>query len=233
MKFLHSVKNIFLIIFLLVLFLSCKQDKSGEQGIHEVKLDQYPDTAGHFFGINFCEIKFIDIVNQLINKKIEFQYHDFKTGNLISYSGEKIEFKNIDGITTKCFIGRGLDESKIIQIEYMDSFHENLMFRIKLKEDYYEILLKLLNEKLGSGYAIYNKKKYDETTWNPDMQYTKYHKDNDESGSWKLDIKGSSVPICLESVIISKRLQYDDPEKFEKGVCYLEIITRSRDLHVH
>jgi len=210
------VKKI-LLITVLLLFISCKpaekEKVQNNSWAYIVKMNQYTVFTEEFLGINFCKIKFIDIIEEFRRKNINFQYYSNVKDCLVKYTGEKTGFEKSEFLETTYFVGTELDKSKILQVTYEDPYKAGgFRFTIKFKEEYYDTLLCLLGEKLGTKNANYNRNKYNETSWNADPDH--------------------AVPTCISSITMSKKLRYDEDKKGEKGVCYLEIKTRPRSGHV-
>jgi hypothetical protein len=170
--------------------------------------------AHQLFGIDFCQLTKQTIIEDLQNNKIQFKCYDFFDEEEIVYNNSIAVQNKIGLIETNFFIGKGFDKLKIISVQYIHiTTYDGFRIIIKFKDDYYNNLNELLKEQLGRKTLNINFNKYDEISWNanPDM----------------------SVPTCISSIILSKRLKYDDPLKAEKGVCFLEIRTRARHPHVH
>ncbi len=166
----------------------------------------------NIFGINFCKLQLSDIISSLKNNKKIFKCYNTSIDNEIKYTGKNEELEKITGIITNFYIGKGLDRNKIIEVWYnYFPFDEEFIFSLKFKEEYYTTLLELLNKELGAKNSNVNSEGYGEISWNDDPKHNS----------------------CILHIILSKRQQYDDPEKAEKGVCYLEIRTRARYPHVH
>ena len=164
------------------------------------------------FGIDFCKLQLSDIFNELTNKKAKFKCYDGSTGDEFKYTGERKELDRIGCIESNYFIGKGLDNKSLIYAAYgYIPFDEEFIFSIKFKEEYYDTLLELLNKQLGAENSNVNFRGYGEISWDDDPKHNS----------------------CILHIILSKRQQYDDPAKAEKGVCYLEIRTRARHPHVH
>jgi hypothetical protein len=175
---------------------------------------KYTTFPEEFLGINFCKIEFIDIIKELQRKKIDFEYYDDAKDQFVRYSGDINKIQQIENLKSKYYIGTVLDKSKILEVIYSDPYREGWFhLKIKFKEEYYEILLELIGNKLGKETTNYNRLNYNEISWDADPDH--------------------AVHTCISNVIISKKLRYENGGKGETGVCYMEIITRSRDPHVH
>jgi len=205
-----KIGNLILFAFILLIF-SCKQSEQMNSWAYKEGPKKYTVFPKEFLGINFCKLQFVDIINEFKTKNLEFEYFDNDAKSFIKYESDKIKIDQTEDVKAVYFIGSELDKSKILEVIYTDPYREGwLHLQIKFKEEYYDILLELIGNKLGKENSNYNRLNYNEISWDADPDH--------------------AVPTCISNIIISKKQRY---EKSEKGVCYLKIITRSRDSHVH
>ena len=142
---------------------------------------------------------------------------DFKTidcdGKEFKISENYGEIENIlCEIDTNYFIGTGIDKSQIVNVKYNYlPLYDQLSFIIKFDIRHYEKLLQAFQNQFDGSKAFVNADGYNEISWraNPDM----------------------SVPTCIQDIVISKRLKYDNLDTADKGICYLIINTRGRKSH--
>ncbi len=174
---------------------------------------EYTKIPGKFLGINFCKITLIDVIAKLKKIKVKFRCYDGATGEEFKYSGSKADIYKLGSVESSYFIGSGLDQKNIIKVSYDDSTQEEWFhFTIEFHEKYYNELLHKLGKILGTKTVNYNDLDYNETSWDADPD--------------------GAVPTCISSVVISRRLRYDDIKKENDGIAYLQIETRPRNGHV-
>ncbi len=173
---------------------------------------KYTIFPANMFEIDFCKLQLIDIINGLRIRHSNFKCYNTSLDHEVQCNEGNAGLGKITAIAAEYFIGKGFNKTKIIKVGYnYIPFDEEFIFSIKFKEEYYDTLLELLNKQLGAENSNVNFRGYGEISWSDDPKHNS----------------------CILHIILSKRQQYDDPAKAEKGVCYLEIRTRARHPHVH
>lgn len=209
-------------IFAFFLFSGCNGDNSkkyeSKQSINKQRpyplkekvFGGYVKFPAQMFGINFCTYKLSTVIYLLERNN--------STYVMYNGDGEEIHNKNnsILGVLSKSFIGKGFDDSKIIDVNYKlsspsDHNSDRITVEIKFLADYYDELLKIMKNKYPMSKASINILGYDEISWyaHPDL----------------------SIPTCIDEITLSHKLRYgnDGSDEF----CYLTICTRGKNPHVH
>lgn len=201
------VCSIVLLVSSVILHGGCKKKELYQEG-------KRINLPNEFLGIDFCTLTAKEIIEKHEKAGAPYKIIDLDKNEEIKFDGDYEKLEISMAIISKYFIGKGIDQNKIIRVYYgYIPIYDSIDITIDLKEEYYHTVLEQLKKQFGFENA--------------------YVRMNTEEGYGVVEWS-SERGHCIDCITISNESEENNKKVKRKGSFSLEIRMHPRiEDHVH